>query len=378
MRVVSPKTCQSAVKTAHIWIGLIFGAFLCITCLSGSIAVFRPELESAFSPQVAPSDVRANLDDAVKPVLASNPGWRLTRVLLPVSSRNTFILTLEAGEKRQRRIIVDAGTGAIAGELRLPWLDWVIDLHHNFLAGRAGRRVVGGIGVVLFLVSASGFLLSLTRKPSWRSLVLITVRRSGLRRRFYFELHRATGLWAYAFLTLLSLTGIALAYPEALRSTSGTRVPIARTKSSRSPSSRSLEEYLAAGRAALPFAQLTELRLPRSSKDPINLRFRVVSDLGNAGRNELILDPAGRVLGTRYIAEGAGGARLQSASTAIHYGEVGGFPIKLLWCFAGIAPTLLFVTGLLFWFRGNSRRDVARNPPRQESRNEFLVTQRTL
>lgn len=57
MHIVSPAKMrwQSAVKTTHIWVGLIFGAFLCITCLSGSIAVFRPELESVFSPKVAPS-----------------------------------------------------------------------------------------------------------------------------------------------------------------------------------------------------------------------------------------------------------------------------------------------------------------------------------
>ena len=210
---------QPALKTTHIWIGLIFGAFLCVTCLSGSIAVFRPELEAAFSPKVTSSEARADVDEVVSRVRAANPETRLTRVLLPAPGRNSFILTLESAEKRTRRIVVDAGTGAVAGELSVPGLDWIIDLHHNLLAGHAGRRVVGAIGVILFVVSLSGLTLSLLRKPSWRSMVM--VRAIGPRRRFYYELHRATGLWASALLLLLSFTGIALAYPEAMRLLAG-------------------------------------------------------------------------------------------------------------------------------------------------------------
>jgi uncharacterized iron-regulated membrane protein len=365
---------QSIVKTTHIWIGLIFGAFLCVTCISGSLAVFRSELEAAFSPKAAPSDARADLDDAAARVLASNAGARLTRVLLPTPARNTFVLTLESGQKSQRRIVVDAGTGAIAGELRVAWLDWVIDLHHNLLYGRAGRRVVGGIGMILFVVSATGLLLSLLRKPSWKSL--ITVRNGRLRRRFYYELHRATGLWTYAFLLTLSFTGIALAYPEAFRAVAGQRAAIA--KPSRKQSFRPLNDYLDISRAALPLAQLTELRLPKSSKDPLSVRFRMESDLGEAGRNELVLDAAGRVLGVHRLADESAGVRLQAAFTPIHYGEVGGFVVRLLWSLAGLAPTLLFVTGLLFWLRKKPRLDLEQNQQSRESRNEFLVTPSSL
>ena len=96
---------QSVVKTIHIWIGLICGAFLCFTCLSGSIAVFRPELQAAFSPKVArpaqtgSNPVRTDLDDAVARVLVRNAGAQLTRVLLPAPNRNTFVLTWNRDRK---------------------------------------------------------------------------------------------------------------------------------------------------------------------------------------------------------------------------------------------------------------------------------------
>jgi uncharacterized iron-regulated membrane protein len=351
---------QSIIKTTHIWLGLIFGVFVCLTCLSGSVAVFRSEFEAAFSPKVAPSEVYADLDAAVARVLAANEGGELTRVLLPAESRNSFILTLDSGEKRTRRIVVDAGTGAVAGELNLPWLDWVIDLHHNLLFGRTGRRFVGGVGMVLLVASATGLLLSLLRRPSLKNLV--TVRVNGPKIRTYYELHRATGIWAYSFLTLLSFTGIGLAYPDTFRSVLGKAAPLPKAKHATEKSLKPLSEYLSVSRAwlndaGLSTAGLTEMRLPKSAKDPMIVRFHEPSDLGTIGRNEIAMDARGSVVGVRRIAGETAGIRFQGAFTPVHYGEVGGLAVQVLWSLAGIAPSILFVTGLLFWLR--------KSPPRR-------------
>jgi uncharacterized iron-regulated membrane protein len=355
---------QSILKTSHTWVGLIFGALLCLTCLSGSIVVFRPEIEAALSPatlssRAVESGARADLDAAAARVLAANPEAKLTRVLLPEPSRNSFVLTIESGKKSSRRIIVDAETGKIAGELSVPWLDWMVDLHHNLLAGRTGRQVVGVIGVIVFLISASGLLLSVLRRPSWRAL--IAVRASGPRSRFYYELHRATGLWAYAFLTVLSFTGIALGLPDMFRTVLGRATPIAKVKDPTTQSLRPFSEYLRAAEIAAPGAQLTELRLPKSPKDPVSIRFRESSDFGTAGRNEIAMDAEGRILGVRRRADQANGVRIQESFTPIHYAEFGGAGVKILWSLAGIAPGILFVTGLLFWLRKPPLRRVTRD-----------------
>jgi uncharacterized iron-regulated membrane protein len=339
--------------------GLIFGVFVCITCLSGSIAVFRPEFEAAFSPKVAPSEAHADMDEAVARVLAANEGSELTRVLLPAESRNTFVLTMDSGEKRTRRIVIDAGTGAVAGELNVPWLDWVIDLHHNLFFGRTGRRFVGGVGMVLFVGSATGLLLSLLRRPSFKNLV--TVRVKGPKIRMYYELHRATGIWAYAFLTLLSFTGIGLAYPDTFRSVLGKAAPLPKAKHATEKSLKPLSEYLSVSRAwlngtGLSTARLTEMRLSKSAKDPMIVRFREPSDLGTVGRNEIAMDAQGSVVGVRRIVGETAGVRFQGAFTPVHYAEVGGLAVQVLWSLAGIAPSILFVTGLLFWLR--------KSPPR--------------
>lgn len=366
---------KSTIRTIHVWIGLICGAFLCITCLSGSIAVFRPQLQAAFSPKITAADSRpqADINDAAARVLAANPEARITRVGLPTSGWNAFLFTMDSGEKKSRRIVVDAATGMIAGEENLPWLDWIIDLHHNLLFGKTGRLCVGVVGIILFLTSATGLIMSLLRQRlAWKSFVTVTT--SGPRHRFYFDLHRASGLWAYAFLTLLSFTGMALGFPDAFRLVFGQRPAVAKTKPAKGQNFKSLKEYVEISRAALPNdAQVTELRLPKSAKDAISVRFRMPGDLGDAGRNELSLAAGGNVLGIRKTADDPVGVRIQSAFTPIHYGEVGGIAIRILWSLAGITPLILYVTGLLFFFRKKPQRRLEVRPVV----DEILVTQRS-
>ena len=358
---------QSIVKTLHIWFGLICGSLLCITCLSGSIAVFRPQIEAALSPKVVPSPARVDLEQATKSVLAQNPGARISRVLLPTQDRNTFVLTIESRGEGSRRIAVDAGTGAVAGQVNVAWLDWVIDLHHNLLAGKAGRRVVGVAGIVLFMMSLTGLALSLLRGASWKALFKISA--AGPRRRFYFELHRATGLWTYALLTVLSFTGIALAFPEPFRAVLGQRTQLSRPEEA-GESFRPLKDYLEIGQATLPQAQLTELRIPKSPKEAISVRFQLAGDIGEIGRNELSLDARGNVLGIRSSASEPAGVRVQSCFTPIHYGEVGGITVRVLWSLAGVAPLGLYITGFLVWFRKKTRA----NTKKEDVPDEFLVT----
>lgn len=365
---------KSIIRTIHVWIGLICGAFLCITCLSGSIAVFRPQLQAAFSPKITGSNSQTDIDAAAARVLAANPEVRITRLGLPTPNWNAFLFTVDSGEKKSRRIVVDASTCTIAGDLNVPWLDWTIDLHHNLLFGKTGRLCVGVVGIILFLTSLTGLTMSLLRQRlAWKSFVTVTT--NGPWHRFHFDLHRATGLWAYAFLTLLSFTGIELAYPDAFRLIFGQRPVVAKKKPAGKQSFKSLKEYMEISRATLAQdAQVTELRLPKSAKDAISVRFRMPGDLGDAGRNELSLAASGQVLGIRKTADEPFGVQVQSSFTPIHYGEVGGIAIRILWSLAGVAPLILYVTGLFFFFRKKPRRRVEIRPVVAD---EILVTQRS-
>jgi uncharacterized iron-regulated membrane protein len=45
----------------------------------------------------------------------------------------------------------------------------MIDLHRNLVSCGTGRKIVGAIGIVLFVLSATGMLMWLTGARNWRA-----------------------------------------------------------------------------------------------------------------------------------------------------------------------------------------------------------------
>jgi uncharacterized iron-regulated membrane protein len=337
--------------------GLIFGSLVCLICLTGSVIVFRQEADRPFRTVGPPRDV--SLDAAALEIGRLMPSARITRIRFPIRSDEPYVFQVRT-DNRTRRVALDASSGRVLGEMpRVRWMEWMIDLHRNLLAGRPGRKVIGGVGISGLTLSATALLLWLSSGPSWRALVTI---RGGSSRRFNFELHRTVGLWALCFVAVVSVTGIGLSYSQALRD-AWERVtgqpasvrspgPMELSTGSTTPLVKSLDKYLATGRTAIPDGAPTELRIPESLNDPIVIRFRRAGDLSATGNNRIFIGPvSGLALATDLAANWSIGVRLFQSLAPIHYGEFGNFQVKVVWSIFGVAPSILYVSGMLIWLR---------------------------
>ncbi len=54
-------------------------------------------------------------------------------------------------------------------------------------------------------------------------------------------------------------------------------------------------------------------------------------------------------------------AKMEYALYTLHYGQYGGKGIKLLYCFFGLSGAVLWITGLLLWYRRKRNRQVKSN-----------------
>jgi uncharacterized iron-regulated membrane protein len=286
-------------------------------------------------------------------------------------------LVFQAGSDDEGSVHVaaDPSSGRVLGTISSGWVEWTVGLHRNLLSGKQGRKVVGVAGIVLFILSATGLLMWIAGPRNWSAWT--SVRRDGSRRRFHFELHRASGLWAYCFLAVISFTGIERAFPEwfrqavkpSMRDAGARRARKGvKPKASLSKSMLPVNEYLRIGRAAMPDGRAVELRLPQGGKGTVDLRFYRVGDLSPDG-NHVYMDAAsGTVLSIDRIADRPLRERFLAALAPIHYGEFGSLPIKTLWAMLGVTPALLFVTGLVAWWRPKRQPDrlTTRNEPEEE------------
>jgi uncharacterized iron-regulated membrane protein len=342
-------------KTIHTWIGIIAGLFLSVIALTGSVILFRAEFERAALPRSAAAgdnSRRASLDDAARAVAILRPESHIRRVHISAGPGDPYIVQVQSSGKRTERIVADASSGAVLGSVQSSWVDWMVDLHRNLLAGPMGRSTVGAFGIVLFVLSATGILMWLTGPRNWRAWISV---RRGSATRFNYELHRASGLWAYVFLALISFTGIELAYPNSFRDAvqlvTGKPATVRSPKDVHAVASLSLDEYVRLGRVAMPDGVPVELRLPERGKGPVDLRLYRAGDLSPSG-NHAYLDPAsGAVLMIDRVVDRPIGARFLAAMSPIHYAQFGGLTIKIAWALLGLTPMLLFITGLIAWWR---------------------------
>jgi uncharacterized iron-regulated membrane protein len=359
MRIVIKPGTRRFFKWAHTWTGLVAGLVIAVVSLTGGVIVFRTEIPLASFPRSEGSAGVVGLGVLARQIARTDPTAQVRRVRFPAQAGDPFVVQVESAGK-QEKLVCDASTGRVLGTLNTRFTDWMTDLHRNLLAGKTGRKAVGGFGIVLFLLAGSGMLLWLIGARKWRAWV--SVRPQGGSRRFHFELHRATGLWSYGLLTVVAFTGIGLAYPDtfrnALRHITGSQAAnkTPRVAESGGQTLRALDEYVRTGTRAMPDGVPTELRLPENTRAPVDLRLRRPGDLSLSG-NHVYLEPStAKVLAISKEADLPLGARIFAAFAPLHYGEFGGLPIKVLWALLGFVPSILFVTGLLTWWRPSRRK----------------------
>ncbi len=369
MRSGSPsRSLRPALKTAHNWIGLIAGIVICVISLAGSVTVFRYDVRDAQLPKrssASGSGQIASLDEVTKQVALVRAGAPITKILFPAKAGDPLIVDVGT-EGKPEHLVVDAATAQVLGVVDTGWMDWFIDLHRNLLSGKTGRSAVGVIGITLFILSITGVLLWVYGARNWRSW--ISVRAQGSSRRFHFELHRAVGLWACAFLTVASFTGVGLAFPDAFRQSLAwmTREPMGnearkmaggKKKSKRESKTElmPLSDYLRNGTGAMPDAIPSEMRLPQRGKGVVELRLSRSGDL-TPGLNRVYLDQAtAAVTSATRAADRPLSAKVFGLFAPIHYAELGGFPLRVLWSLLALTPSLLFVTGLITWWKPKKR-----------------------
>jgi uncharacterized iron-regulated membrane protein len=350
------KRFRSASRWIHTWLGITLGAVLAITCLTGSIVVFR-QADRPFRAGVSSGAI--SLDRAAGEVSRFVPGARVTRARFPILPGDPYVFQIRSAGEQTERVAFDGASGRVLGLLpAVSWMDWMIDLHRNLLSGKVGRKIVGAVGILSLVLSLTAVILWLASGAHWKEFTRI---RSGAQIRFYFELHRAIGLWSVCFVVLLSATGIALAYSDWARSvwesaTGGPASYHAPRVDASEQATKTLDEYMAAARAAMPDGAPTELRIPQSAGDAVQLRFRRNTDFAPTGMNRVYLGPAsGQVLSVNLAANWPLTMRLYQLMDPVHYGEFGGTTIKVLWAALGAMPSILFVSGVFFWWLRNKK-----------------------
>ncbi|MDR1142498.1 MAG: PepSY domain-containing protein, partial [Planctomycetaceae bacterium] len=83
----------------HLWLGIICGIIVFLICLSGSILVFRDEINRFVDPgkfyvSVPADGQRLPVDEIITKLETKNPGMKVTSMTIPEQANRTILAML--------------------------------------------------------------------------------------------------------------------------------------------------------------------------------------------------------------------------------------------------------------------------------------------
>jgi len=203
----------NAVWRWHFYAGLFCIPFVLWLALTGSLYLFRPQIEALIDrpyANVATQAPRASAAAQAQAAVRAVPGSVLHRYQLPDTPNQAVQIIVGAGA-RETRVFVHPQTLAILKRVdednRL--MPIVFRLHGELLAGDKGSYLVELAASWTIVMILSGLFLWWPRGGGLGGMLYPRLRSGG--RRFWRDLHGVTGFW----ISFLALCGLSISAASA-------------------------------------------------------------------------------------------------------------------------------------------------------------------
>jgi uncharacterized iron-regulated membrane protein len=305
---------RRAIFQLHLWSGIGIGLYVLMVSVTGSVLVYRNELYRAATPDpivLTVSGPRLTDEQLRAAVARAYPGYVITGISRSVQTDQPASASVRRGTDVENRLF-NPYTGEDLGDA-VPLGIWLVsklmELHDDLLGGRTGRMVNGAGAYLIVLLACTGLVVWWPGIRTWRRS--LTVHRHAGWRRLTWDLHSMMGFWAFGFILLFALSGAYLGNPE-------------------------------------PFQRLADwIEPPTEAADVERAVDKVIYWLAYLH--------FGRINGIGIPCSGPG---LCDQAT------------KLTWAVVGLAPGVMFVTGVVMWWNRVVRTKLARSSralPRTET-----------
>ncbi|HVZ69969.1 MAG TPA: PepSY-associated TM helix domain-containing protein [Rhizomicrobium sp.] len=362
----------------HLWTGLTLGIVLAVLGLSGAILVFQDELlemGAQPAPRAVTPGVMLPLDMLAAAAREKAPAKNSSMtLLLPQEKGDALLVRFQPspspGPQGGMDVYVDPVSARVLDVRQTPYSSVVRtmhDLHGRLLVpGREGRQLVGWLGVAMLALGASGIVIWWPKRGQWRAAFRIRPNARGYW--LYRDIHGAFGIWGLAAFLIVSFSGVAIAFPETVRSivTLGAQQPAQPFDLRNGPPVEPVK-------GAKPLSLDGALRLAQAQMPDAQIQSITVQAKRNAAWRVTIGDPHDGLVAIAYVdpwqkkiaamrnpSESRAGA-FMAWQRPLHEGSGLGPLWRLLVFLSGLLPSLFVATGLVMWIK--KRRARARIVP---------------
>ncbi|MEM1417373.1 MAG: PepSY-associated TM helix domain-containing protein [Myxococcota bacterium] len=373
---MGPRTTRMLL-TLHRRCGLFVCLNLAVLSLTGVILVFHEEIDTFLGamPEARGEGALVSLAETVEVARASRPEAHPVFVFQePDAHPHVVFVGLTEGAPRIEEaepVAVDRRGGELLGDidLRGSFTGLVLQLHAELFLGPFGKLLTGAIGLAFLVSLLSGVAVYGPMMRRFR-FGMLRVRRA--RRTLVADLHKLVGVATLGWTLVVAVTGILLSLGSILLQVyATTELAALGAHHADAPlvtDLRSLDAAVASAEATEPGRHWAIVALPGS--DLASPRDYSVLLQGKEGLEQKVMTMAlVDALAPERAEAHAFPWYLQAlmVSEPLHFGDYGGWPLKLVWALLGLATLLVSLSGV--WVFGRSRRDA-----RARRRTEALDT----
>jgi uncharacterized iron-regulated membrane protein len=355
----------------HRYLGLFVGIVVIIVGLTGSLLVFRYEIDAwdiqhrfgasieksiPQSPEILINNVKSVYAVGVGEAFASakasplenRPDWKIAK-LIAFHGQDFYTVRIDRPDDKQQEVFINPYTGKIIGDRQRQDAIWgrILSLHYQLLSGDVGTIIAGIAALLLLVLSITGIILW----SGWRKLWLgfkISWRAHPIR--VNYDLHKVAGIVTAIFLGATAFTGFCwnfsdVTYPLIYTLTQTTEAPEVESTILANKPTLDLDDIVNRSNLALPGAITTAITFPQQPTDVFEISKRFPQDLDDFSSYVKLDRYSGKILQVRDSRTAKLADRILNSFVPLHYGTFGGLPTRILYIFVGIAPLILFITG---------------------------------
>lgn len=351
-------TVRKVVSKLHLYTGLAIGLLLILSGLTGSMLVFREEIEALVYPELMNTisrDERVTLQAVLETVQHAHPQDKPLFIRMPRNPEQSILVKMN--NAHDLFVYVDPSSGRILGEHRQEetFTGWIALLHTELLGGENGKIILGVSALLLIGMSITGLILWWPR--SGKFAPGFKIKWASQWKRMNFDIHRATGIYTVFFVLLTAFTGTSLVFNKTVislinaitHSPPRAAPPLSDPRQSQMPSP-ALDMMLHQADYILP-ANTTSITLPQKPGAPLMVRKKFNQEYHPNGKSFVYFDQySGKVLQVESALTASLGTRIFNTLYPIHIGVIGGTPTRLLQVIIGLSPLILFTTGYIMWW----------------------------
>lgn len=361
----------------HRWIALSVGFLFVVSGLTGSFLAFYPEIDRLINPDwvISKAPISSNkqpLSDIFQSAQQVYPDKFLHSAFPPKTVDGVYQIWFtnsSSDDSQMWEVLVDPADAKVLGKrVAIPVIEFssrnivntIYSLHYQLFMGKIGSIIVGIVGIILLASCISGLVIWWPRGKNWK--VGLIIKEVSLKIRLVVDIHRTFGIYSLAFLVIIAFSGVFLSLPQYLHPAIEYLSPPKEAKLTMShlslqyKSPLTADEVMTIAKQHYPNDFISCIWLPTGLGDEgglwrVSLKEMGLIGLAGAPKDLWINGEDGGIdKATTYSADSLG-SKFIAWQLVLHNGSVLGLTGKVFVFITGLVPLLMYLTGMLWWWR---------------------------